>query len=186
MANKRSSFRSVAVVPSTLEDAAQALRELEQAYRQAEDIEDRLNKEVERLHQQAQRKVTPLNEQMQSLLQGLRIFAEKNRKEHARGKTIRLSTGELFWRLSAAGLSVENEKQLIEAIQEKKLERFLRIKPPELDLNALKKEQSVALTLPGVTAQIPHERFYAKPRGVNVEFPLKKRKVKRPFAVVAA
>ena len=156
-------------VPETAEEAGQFLLQLGEAQRAITAEETRLNERIEKLKQRSANKTRPHSQKVNQLVQGLFSFAQANRTALTDGdktKTIKLTTGELKWRITPPKVTLRGIEDILKALKAAGLERFIRTKE-EVDKAAMLKEPDVAKAIKGVTIS-NMELFAACPSSTEI------------------
>lgn len=129
-----------------------------------------LEETVGGLKAQAEEAAKPLAAEAEMLLRGLQLYAEANRAaltDGGRTKTVKLSTGELVWRLRPPSVRLRDLAAVIETIQQLGLTKFLRTKH-EVNKEALLAAPGEASAIPGVSIGSPGEEFAAEPLAMEL------------------
>jgi phage host-nuclease inhibitor protein Gam len=157
-------------IPKDLHEAAFFLAQIGEAERASLVVQANLNAQVDTLKASAIAAVKPHQVRMKELLEGLYIFAERNRTELTEGgkrKSVELPTGIIGWRMTPPSVELEGVENIIESLKTLKLERFIRTKE-EVNKEAMLREPEIATTVQGVTIT-QKEEFMAKPAQLEVE-----------------
>ncbi len=107
----------------------------------------------------------PLKAELLAAHQAVQAWAEANKADLTKGgktKTVRLSTGDIKWRLRPPSVTLRNVKAIIEHMRKHHLMSYVRAKY-EVDKDALGSAPEVAKTIPGVTVASAGEDFIVEP-----------------------
>lgn len=168
---KRAGLRADVTVPLTAREADGCLPLLAADYTELLKIIDRARKEKDRIIKEAMARAGAVIGRINQRKQGLKIFAERNRKELAKGKTISLPRGELYWRSGRLSVRVENPEDVIRAIEALGLADELLIIRKKVSKAGVLKHRASAEQIKGITITKGGERFYIRPRKLEVELP---------------
>lgn len=157
------------IVPKSIEQVAFFIGEIGKCQRKLEQIQAKLNEDIEQIKAQAVKRSLPYQETITELFESIFIFAERHRDkltEKGEKKTVHFSTGDVLWRRMPLAVSIasRNVKKVIEMCKSLGLERFIRIKK-ELDKEAMLREREVAEKIWGVNIG-QKEQFVVKPAEV--------------------
>jgi phage host-nuclease inhibitor protein Gam len=157
---------TAAPVPQTDEQAAAQLREVGDVIRARAQARAAAETEIAALQQRAAEEDAPLKAREESLVEGLRVWAEANRLRLTgnKTKTIRLTTGALGWRARPPAVTVARgaKDAVIAALEAAGLGRFLRRKV-DLDKEAMLKEPEAVAAIEGVAIGSAGEEFVVEP-----------------------
>lgn len=170
MARKVKAQATPVKVPQSREEAAEFIRMIGIAQRERQRVEARLNDDVEALKAQAERVAKHLALMIESLAQGLEIWAAANRDaltEGGKRKTAELATGELRWRMTPPAVAIKSAKAVISALMTHGLDRFLRRKI-EVDKEAILKEPEAVAGIAGLAIS-QREEFVIVPNETKLE-----------------
>lgn len=168
VANKENTESPVA---TSREHAEQLLFAIGRGQRQIRAIEVRMNDELAAIRQRYEAEAQPINAQLEADFSALAGWAEENKGELLEGeaKTVKLSTGELSWRLSPPSVRVVKPDEVIARLRELKLERFIReVYEQEVDKDCVLREPRAVAGVKGITIQ-QKEEFVAKPFESSIE-----------------
>ena len=162
--------KAVIPVPKNLTEAAQFLAKIGKEQMGINEIQLKINAQVEQLKAKAMDDVKPRQDKISQLVEGLFAYAEANRKELTDGdkrKTIKLPTGDFMWRMTPPAVSLRNVKAILANLKLLGLKRFIRVKE-EVDKKAMLKELKVAKKIKGVSIT-QREEFVIKPAEIEIE-----------------
>ena len=150
-------------VPANQIEAEQLLGDIGKLQRQVAGIELRMNERLAGIKASYEQEAQPLNAEIDEKFRALHAWAEAHRDEllAGRGKTVKLATGELSWRISPPSVRVTKPEAVIEALGRLGLERFVRTKK-EIDKQAVLAEPGAVAGVKGISVTHPEE-FVAKP-----------------------
>ncbi|MDP3900711.1 MAG: host-nuclease inhibitor Gam family protein [bacterium] len=183
MAKTKNLKKKVIEVPKDLVEAASFIKEIGDKQREINKIQDDLNAKIEELKEQAVNNSIGYQKIIETLMEGLFAYANANREEltdNGKKKTVNLPTGTLAWRMTPPSVILRKVDEVIKALKQLKLDRFIRTKE-EVDKEAMLKEPEVAKTVSGVTIS-QHEEFSVKPAEAGVEITEKVDKLKKVLA----
>jgi phage host-nuclease inhibitor protein Gam len=180
MTGKKTVKHAVVPVPRTLEETAEFVARIGKAQREMSQIQNSVTEKVEKLKAKAMADSQPLEEEVSRLVEGIFAFAESRRDKLTDGgkrKTVELPTGTFGWRWTPPSVLIRNTESVLKNLKSLGLQRFIRTKP-EIDKEAMLKEQEVAKTVKGVSIS-QHEEFAVKPSELQVEIASKVDKLKK-------
>lgn len=157
------------VVPTNSYEAATFLEKLGAHQRERERIKADMNDEMSEIKRRYEEQALPHGEAIVSLLDGLHIYAEKNKDTLLQGKmkSVKLTSGEIGWRTGTPKVGIKGAEAVIERLKAMCLPQFLRVKT-EVNKEQMLAEPELAATVPGVTiTQV--ETFWAKPSETELE-----------------
>src|SRR3989344_3085218 len=131
MSKKRKVRKEAVVVPSSLEEAALFVSKLGEEQRAIEEIELKLNRQIEALKAEAIVKVAAHTECKKALLEGIYAFADSSRDKLTAGgkiKLIQLPSGCLGWRWPPPAVTLRNVAAVLDELLRKKIHKFIRVK----------------------------------------------------------
>jgi phage host-nuclease inhibitor protein Gam len=168
MAAKKAKAKSVNAAQSRSE-AEQLLGEIGQLQRQITSLEADMNEKLSTVKEKFEAEAAPLNEAIEEKFEALQTWAESNREDLCKdgGKTARLSTGELVWRVSPPAVRVTGSAAVLDALKSRGLDRFIRSKE-EVNKEAILNERDTLPRIPGVEI-VQTEEFSAKPFESEIE-----------------
>lgn len=159
-------------VPQTREEAAKYVHDIGAAQRRIARIEADMNDAIASAKNQAENLATPLRTEVETLTQGLRIWADANRDALTDGnkrKYADLGTGKIEWRFSPPKVTIRGLEQVIERIKALRLgEKFLRVKE-EINKEAMLAEPETAQSIVGVFIGSAGESFSVEPFEAEVQ-----------------
>ncbi len=129
-----------------------------------------LEEGVAAMKEAAETAAKPLAAEAEQLLRGLQLYAEANRAaltDGGRHKTVKLSSGELLWRLRPPSVRLRDVAAVIETLKAMGKDQFLRTKY-EVNKEALLAAPAEAASIPGVTIGSAGEEFLAEPLVVEL------------------
>lgn len=168
---KREKTKATAVrVPQSRFAAALFVYEIGTHQRERTRLETAMNERLAKLKLQYEEAAKPHADAIVALAKGLEIWAAANRDALTEGgkvKTATLSTGEIRWRMTPPAVSLKNVKDVLAALVEKGLRRFIRSKD-EVDKEAILKEPSAVKGIPGISIG-QREEFVIVPLETKLE-----------------
>lgn len=160
------------VVPQSREEAAAALARIGVLDRRITRAQATLNDKITSLKEAAEAAAIPLQDEIADLTEGLKIWAEANRKALTGGdrtKTVNIGTGELRWRIQPPRVTLRGSIEVIvDACRTLGLGRFVRVKE-EVNREAMLAEPEIARSIPGVSIGTEGEAFIAEPFEVELQ-----------------
>lgn len=118
-----------------------------------------------RLKADAEAKVQPLDEEIESIRARVQGWCEANRNSLTQGGKVKFglfTTGKVQWRSLPPKVTIRGADKLLEAARRLGLTRFIRVKE-EPNKEAMLAEPELAATLPGVTIGSAGEEFAVEP-----------------------
>jgi phage host-nuclease inhibitor protein Gam len=172
--------RKVVGSPQNLAEAAQSLTDIGTVKRRIEELNRALNEEVECAKSEAAKKVAPLEEKRQQMIEGLYVFAGRHRAEltqDGKTRTVSVVSGDFGWRMTPPAVSIRNTEKVLAELHSRRLTAFIRTKE-EINKEAMLANQENALPVPGVKIS-QHEEFFAKPSEVDAEMSAPSERLKK-------
>ncbi len=155
------------VVPKSIEEVSLFVSEIGKCQRKLEQIQTRINEDIEQIKTRAVQISLPLQETIDELFKSIYVFARAHRSmltDGGKRKRVDLLTGSIFWQLNPPAVSLRNVKKVIALCKRHRLKRFIRVKE-ELDKEAMLKEPEMASRIKGVRIG-QKEQFVVKPAEV--------------------
>lgn len=156
MATKKTRIKSSAAVvdvPQNRDMAAQAIAAIGCHSRDLARINADMNDAMAKVKEQYESLAEPFRQQIESLTNGLQMYAEANRAvltNNYKVKTVALTTGELVWRMNPPSVRLtDTEENVIAACEAAGLEEFIR-RTPSLNRDAIKANPEEAKHVPGI------------------------------------
>lgn len=140
-------------VPQTRETAVEAIAEIGRSQRERERIQAAMNDELAEIKRRYEEEARPHAEKITGLSAGVQTWCEANRAEltqDGRVKTANLSSGEVRWRTRPPSVSLKAVDNVIAALKDMKLTRFIRTKE-EVNKEAILAEPEAARHVKGIT-----------------------------------
>ena len=158
-------------VPTTMAEADTFIRKLGEAQREMDRIDTQLQASTALLKAEAEDKAAPHRKAHADLLEGLEIFAARNRRaltHDDRVKTVKTPAGVFGWRTKPPSVRTSGKLEvLIASIRGMKLTHFLREKV-ELDKDAMLADAATAVGIPGVKIASAGEVFFVEPAALGL------------------
>lgn len=136
-----------------------------QASRALKEIQAEVDRKIDEAKREAALRARIHEKSFERDLNRLFVYAAANREKLTRGgrrKTVRLSTGKLYWRFTPPALFIKNKNQLLRTLdRSEKLRRFIRI-IARVDVDLLRRHPEIVSGLPGVRLT-RREEFVVKP-----------------------
>lgn len=138
--------------PETMGEADQYLRDIGALNIQLRDIDTNLREATAKLKQKAEDQAAPIRADVERKWLGLQSWAQANRKRMTQGgKTIRLPSGSISWRILPAKVTLKGVLDIIALLKSNRnWKKFLRVKY-EVDKDAMLKDKQTAKSIAGVT-----------------------------------
>jgi len=159
-------------VPQSKEEASMAVHDIGVAQRRIARVEADMNDRIAKAKQEAEERSNPLKDKIRELTEGLRIWAEANRKELTNGdkrKFADLGTGKIEWRLRPPSVTIRGLEAVLDAIRKLGLAgKFIRARE-EVNKEAMLAEPDAARLIPGVSIGTAGETFYVEPFEAEIE-----------------
>ena len=143
--------------------ASEKLAAIAKKQRLSDKLNAELNEKITALKTKFDKKLLPLNDQLNDLQSDLKQFAEEHKDDllEAGKKSIKLASGELGWSAGKDKLVI-NAKLALPAIKSADYHRFIVLKET-IDKAALTKELEIAESIEGVEVVPASDNFWAKP-----------------------
>lgn len=161
--------------PQSREELSKWLFDIGVKQRELDEVETRLNNDLEARKQEAADEVAPIRDELSRLVRGAAVFCDANRQELTDGgktKTVKLDSGEVRWRFTPPKVSLRGVEAIVavlRATKRKGLKGFLRKKVTyEVNKEAMLEKPQLALSLDGVTITRTEELIF-KPTELEVE-----------------
>ena len=173
MATKRIKSATIADVPQTRDDCAAAIRQLGDAVREFERTRGEMNDAIASITQKYQPVLSAQQQQVDALRSGIQAWCEAHRVElcgeHDKlGKTARLVTGEVSWRVRPPSVRITGADAVIETLQRMGLDRFVRSKS-EPNKEAMLNEPEAVRGIAGISIVSGLEDFVITPFEAEAE-----------------
>lgn len=176
------------VAPQNKEGLNEFIRQLGELQRQQDELNAALARKLDEVTAETTKLIQPLVERSQALFDGIAAYTSAHREELTEGdkvKTIKLPAGECIWRWSPWAVVLKKKvPEIVAAMKELKLERFIRTKE-EPDKEKMLREQAVAEKIAGVEIK-REEVFTVKPVTAQAEITKDSIKKGRPKATKKA
>lgn len=170
MSKTKATKKSVVPAPQNLNEAAEFVHRIGEAERAIEQANNEMNAKLEEVKQPYMERVGQHQHHLAALVEGLYAYAQGNRSELTDGdkkKTVTLPTGTFSWRMTPKSVLIKGKDDVLAKLKELKLDRFIRTKE-EVDKEAMLKEESVAVSVDGITIE-QREEFVVKPAETKAE-----------------
>ena len=152
-------------VPADRDACALAIRDLGNQMRLLTRVETEMNDRIADITVEYEPRVNTLKASIQALQTGIQTWCEANRPEltnAGKTKSGHFTTGDVQWRQRPPSITVRGVEAVLAWLEEKKLDRFIRVKR-EINKDALLNEPEIAQTTPGVTLVSGVEDFVISP-----------------------
>lgn len=159
------------VVPQDVHEAAHFLAEIGRHERHIKASERLLNDRLTLARQEHDEAARPHQEAIESLFEGLRIWAEANRQRLCAdgGKTARLATGCVRWRMTPPKVKLTRVVDVLRALDAAGLDRFIAVKK-DVNKQAILDDPAAVADIPGIEIS-QHEEFIAEPDEDEIAVP---------------
>lgn len=153
---KKTRIKSTAVavtVPQSREQAAEAIRQIGESQRELARLAADMNDELSRVKARWEEVAEPHKIKVDSLTQGVQVWAEANRDSLTQGgktKTAALTTGEILWRLRPPSVRVTGAEAVLDVLRRLGLTRFIRSKD-EINKDAILNEPEAVAPVAGIS-----------------------------------
>ena len=159
--------KTLAAVPQSKNDCAEAIRTIGDLQRQFERERAAMNDAIAALTQKHQPALADLAQRMEALQTGVQALCEAHRTElcgedDKLGKTASLVTGEVSWRQRPPSVSVRGVETVLETLLRMGLGRFVRVKN-EPNKEAMLNEPVAVRGIAGITIVTGVEVFIVVP-----------------------
>lgn len=156
-------------VPRSQIEAEQLLGDIGQLQRQVARIEQDMNDKLSGIKQTFEEKAQPLNQEIEAKFKALHAWGEANREELLTGrlKTVKLTTGEISWRMTPPKVLIRTQQVVMETLKRLGMGDLIRTKE-EINKEAILADPERVAGIKGI--QITQaEEFVAKPFESEIE-----------------
>ncbi|WP_293222253.1 host-nuclease inhibitor Gam family protein [Ottowia sp.] len=165
--------KTIAAVPQSKNDCAQAIRSIGDLQREFERERAAMNDAIATITQQHQPRLAHLTERIQALQAGVQAWCEAHRTElcgegDKLGKTANLVTGEVAWRQRPPSVSIRGAETVLETLTRMGLTRFIRSKS-EPNKEAMLNEPEAVRGIAGINIVTGVEDFIVTPFEADAE-----------------
>lgn len=165
--------KTLAVVPQSKNDCAELIRTLGDLQREQLRQKAAMNDAIADITQRYQPGLSDLQARIEALQTGVQAWCEAHRVElcgenDKMGKTARLVTGEVSWRMRPPSVSIRGAESVIETLQRMGLDRFVRIKQ-EPNKEAMLNEPDALRGIAGISIVTGQEDFIIVPFEAKVD-----------------
>lgn len=170
MARRMKTPAETVAVPATLSEANVFVARIGAAQQELDAIQAGLDAAAARVKAEHEALARPLRADIAALTRGVQVWAEAHRGEltqDGRVKTVKLPSGEIAWRTRPPSVRLSGIAAVIEAIRERGLHGFLRVRA-EVNKEAMLAEPELAVSVPGVTIGSAGEEFIVTPAGMEL------------------
>ncbi len=172
MAKKTKTLAANVPVPQSREEAAEAVARIGSINREVARREADMNDRLAAIKAEIEEALAPQRAEAESLTQGLKIWAEANRRDLTAGdktKTVDLGAGLIKWRLRPASVTIRGSEAVIAAIKAMGFaKKFLRT-TEAINKEAMLLDKERARTIAGVSIGSDGEDFVVEP--FEIELP---------------
>jgi len=157
-------------VPQSREELNDRVAQVGGLQRRLQTIGAKLNRQVAAAQARAAEEVSPLEQRLDELVNGIDAYCQSHRDEltnDGKKRIVKLPSGEVGWRLTPPAVTLpDNVKAFLALLKQLGLYHFIRTKE-EVDKQAMLKEPETAETIEGVTIG-QREEFIIKPVELQV------------------
>lgn len=173
MSKKKASVKTKAVVyvARSREEADAAIAEIGRLQRERETLETAMNARLAAIRTEFEDQAKPAAEGIKTLATGVQTWAESNRVDltkDGKTKTVALGNGEIKWRNRPPSVGLRGVDDVIEALKQLELARFVRTKE-EVDKEAILKDTDAVKGVKGITINKDQEDFVIVPFATSLE-----------------
>ncbi len=152
-------------VPEDMDEAADMVAKIGDLTREIERINLDMKEELARVKERYEAQAKPLIDERTALTEGVRIWAEANRKKLTQGgkvKYVRLTTGEVKWRLRPPSVTIRGKEQVLQRLKDAELTQFIRVRE-DVNREAIREEPEAVAGIPGIKVGSAGEDFVVEP-----------------------
>jgi phage host-nuclease inhibitor protein Gam len=180
MAKKLKGKKIICAMPADEAEAAKLLARLGELKRQLQIVAVETEAAMKAATERALILVEPVKAEAAAVSKALQAWADKNRGSlvDAESKTIKLPTGQIYWRLGSEALVIAegfDEESLIAELRRRRLGDLVRVSEA-LDKDAIKQAWDRIAHVPGLQ-RVQREFFYLAPLSVAEPIELKTKTV---------
>lgn len=174
MAARKKSTACTYAIPQDVHEAAHFLAEIGRHKRHIEANERILNDRITLARQEHEAAAQPHQDRIEALFGGLKIWAEANRQRLCAdgGKTVRLATGVVRWRITPPRVKLSKVDQVLIVLEEAGLEQFIATKR-DVNKQAILDDPAGVKDVPGIEI-VQQEEFIAEPSEDEIPVPATK------------
>lgn len=157
-------------VPQTREEAIEAIAAIGRHQRERQRLEAAMNEELAAVRARYETEAAPHAAAIDGLSHAVEVWADAHRALLTRnGKTrgARLASGDIGWRLRPPSVQVEDEAAVLEELQQRGLQRFVRVRE-SLNKEAVLHEPEAVADVPGLEV-VQREDFVIKPYATGLD-----------------
>jgi len=154
--------------PQDRDQCATAIADYARVLRDKEALMIEMNNLITSITERFQPQIDELDDSIQLRLKGIQIYCEANRDELTDGGKVKfanLITGQVEWRKATDSVTLprgEGLDAVIKLLEEKRLDRFVRVKK-EVNKEAILLDRSAVAGIPGIRINIGKENFSITP-----------------------
>lgn len=158
-----------AKVPQSREKASELVAEIGVLQRKVVELEAQMNAELARVKKMWEDLAAPSNRKIEAKFDAVHAWAAANRDALCPGrtKTVKLTSGEIAWRLTPPAVALKKVKDVIAELKRRRLGRFLRISEA-VDKDAILKDRKAVASIKGISIG-QREEFVVKPCLTEIE-----------------
>jgi phage host-nuclease inhibitor protein Gam len=152
-------------VPQDRSEANAAIAEIGVLGRELERLQADMNDQIARIKERFELKAEPGRDRIEALTAGLGAWCEANRDQLTNGGKVkyhRFAAGEVSWRNRPAKVTVRGAEQVIAALKERDLTRFVRVSE-EVDKEAVLADKAAVAGIKGLSIGSEGEDFSVTP-----------------------
>lgn len=168
MAKQRIKAKAVKV-PQSREEASERVAEIGILQRKVAELEVEMNAELARVKKAHEDAAAPSNQAIEAKFEAVHAWAAAHREELCPGrkKTVKLTSGEISWRMTPRAVALKKVKDVIAELKRRRLKRFIRI-TEAVDKEAILKAPTAVAKVAGITIG-QREEFVVKPCLTEIE-----------------
>lgn len=139
--------------PQSREETAEAVAEIGRRQRERDRIQAAMNDELSAVKQRFEEEAAPHADAIKTLSAGVQTWCEANRDEltnDGKVKTANLASGKVSWRIRPPKVSLKAIDNVLAALKELKLTRFIRVKE-EVNKEAILAEPDAVQHVKGIS-----------------------------------
>lgn len=155
-------------VPQTRDEAEQLIYRMGEAQRMVAKIEAEMNDELADVKRRYEIVAEPHNREVEQHFAAVHAWAEANRASllPGRGKTVRLTTGELSWRITPPKVVIRGVEAVLDALK-RLAPHAVRVRE-EIDKEAIQADPDAVAGIKGISIS-QREEFRVKPFESQIE-----------------
>ena len=152
-------------VPQSTDDCDDMIRALGDVRREIARIDADMGDKLAETKEKFETRAQPLKEKAEELLGGVETFCAANRDRLTNGGKVKFATlknGEVKWRVRPPKVTVRGKDNILDALRELGLSRFIRVKE-DINKEAMLEEPDAVKSIKGLTIGSEGEDFVVEP-----------------------